>query len=130
MVFNLQLQVQLLLLEVEQEGPAAGASQADSVLGVTTLGVLFAATQTVQLAYRCVLRLLGTPQQHAAAERAFARSAAWGASVEAVLVARGVVLASLATGSDEAGTGAAAPADLDKADAEVALQAFARERGD
>ena len=49
-------------------------------------GVMFSATQTVQLLYRCVLRLLGTPEQHAAAEDAFAQSAAWGASVEAILV--------------------------------------------
>lgn len=158
MVFNLQLQVQLLLLEVEQQGPE-GASQADAVLGVAAMGallfakllghgpvhkamqpgrmpacccedacckrcaespthsmlpglqplaprctraspfsqpphthpvaragVMFSATQTVQLLYRCVLRLLGTPEQHAAAEEAFAQSAAWGASVEAILV--------------------------------------------
>jgi len=37
MVFNLQLQVQLLLLEVEQQGPEA-ASQADAVLGVAAMG--------------------------------------------------------------------------------------------
>lgn len=47
---------------------------------------MFSATQTVQLLYRCVLRLLGSPAQHAAAEEAFAQSAAWGASVEAILV--------------------------------------------
>ena len=53
-------------------------------------GIMFSATQTVQLLYRCVLRLLGTPEAAAAAEEAFAQSAAWGASVEAILVARGV----------------------------------------
>jgi hypothetical protein len=47
---------------------------------------MFSATQTVQLLYRCVLRMLGTPEQAAAAESAFAQSAAWGASVEAILV--------------------------------------------
>lgn len=38
MVFNLQLQVQLLLLEVEQSGLEQEASQADAVLGVAALG--------------------------------------------------------------------------------------------
>ena len=69
---------------------------------------MFSATQTVQLLFRCVLRLLGSPAQAAAAERAFAQSAAWGASVEAVLVARGVVLSSFAaTDSDEVAAAAA-----------------------
>lgn len=73
-------------------------------------GVMFSATQTVQLLYRCVLRLLGTPAEHAAAEEAFAQSAAWGASVEAVLVARGVVLSTLGTDGQEAEARAAAEA--------------------
>jgi hypothetical protein len=38
MVRNTQLQVQLLLLEVEQDAPPAGASQADAVLAVAALG--------------------------------------------------------------------------------------------
>lgn len=71
---------------------------------------MFSATQTVQLLYRCVLRLLGTPAEHAAAEEAFAQSAAWGASVEAVLVARGVVLSTLGTDGQEAEARAAAEA--------------------
>lgn len=72
---------------------------------------MFSATQTVQLLYRCVLHLLGTPEEHAAAEAAFAQSAAWGASVEAILVARGVVLSSLATDSEEAAEAEAAAAE-------------------
>ncbi len=52
---------------------------------------MFSATQTVQLLYRCVLRLLGSPEQHAAAEEAFAQSAAWGASVEAILVVSAIM---------------------------------------
>lgn len=146
MVFNLQMQVQLLLLQVEQAGHPGGAgadtSQADAVLGVAAMGVMFSATQAVQLLYRSVLRLLGSPeqvrgwaqrrraarrmaacrqgllhgartlppsarpaplcpmpQQAATTEAAFAQSAAWGASVEAVLVAHGVVLNSIATGT-------------------------------
>lgn len=68
---------------------------------------MFSATQTVQLLYRCSLRLLGTPAQHAAAEEAFAQAAAWGASVEAILVARGVVLSSIATEGEDAEVAAA-----------------------
>lgn len=49
MVGNLALQVQLLLLEVEQGGMPAGASDADVVLGYASLGVLFSAMQTVRL---------------------------------------------------------------------------------
>lgn len=41
MVFNLQLQVQLLLLEVEQAAPGPDSSPADSVLGVAALGALW-----------------------------------------------------------------------------------------
>ncbi len=56
-----------------------------------------------------MLRLLGTPQDSAAAEEAFARSAAWGASVEAIFVAKGVVLTSLAT---DGGGGSTAEAEV------------------
>lgn len=79
---------------------------------------MFSATQTVQLLYRCALRLLGSPAQHAAAEAAFAQSAAWGASVEAILVARGVVLSSLATDGEEATLWAAAQAEGEEAAAD------------
>ena len=81
-------------------------------------GILFSSTQTTQLLYRCVLRLLGSPAQHAAAEAAFAQSAAWGASVEAILLARGVVLGSIA-GEPEAAEAARAQAE-GNAEAEAA----------
>lgn len=91
---------------------------------------MFSATQTVQLLYRCVLRLLGTPCEHAAAEEAFAQSAAWGASVEAILVARGVVLSSLASEADEAGPAGATQAAALEAEAWAAAEAAPPMRGD
>lgn len=83
---------------------------------------MFSATQTVQLLFRCVLRLLGSPEEAAAAEQAFAQSAAWGASVEAVLVARGVVLSSIATDTEEAHAEAAAAEAAGDAEAGLMLR--------
>ena len=87
---------------------------------------MFSATQTVKLLYRCVLRVLGSPAEHAAAEAAFAQSAAWGAGVEAVLVARGVVLGSIAVG----GPGEAAEAAQAEAEGDAEAAAAAIMRGD
>ncbi|GAB4816536.1 hypothetical protein N2152v2_003582 [Parachlorella kessleri] len=130
MVATLNLQVQLLLLEVEQGGMPAGATEADVVLGYASLGVMFSATQTVQLLwlqqslgsplsdfvdcvcprlpslqvqllYQAVIKLLGSPEEVAAVQRSLDQTAAWGASVEALLVAQGVVLSHLASSVDE-----------------------------
>lgn len=65
------------------------------------LQVLFAATQTVQLIFVAALKLFGTREQLLRAETAFADTADWASSLEAVLVAQGVVLGSLCTDTTE-----------------------------
>lgn len=121
----------LLCPSLQLHGATALLAEHSPVPGAAPpAGVMFSATQTVQLLYRCVLRLLGTPCEHAAAEEAFAQSAAWGASVEAILVARGVVLSSLASEADEAGPAGATQAAALEAEAWAAAEAAPPMRGD
>lgn len=98
MAGNLQLQVQLLLLAVEE---VDGMSEADTVLGLAALGVLFAACQTVQLLLQACIKLFGSADQLRRVTEAFEGTAAWAASLEARLMAQGVVLSSLCTDTTE-----------------------------
>ena len=69
--------------------------------------MLFAACQTVQVLFVASMKLFGSPAQLVRTEEAFAGTAAWAASLEAVLMAQGVVLSSLCTDGTEVGERAA-----------------------